>query len=542
MRRLLTVAAIGLLALSLVTIGSNNRPVEASSHREAPSTSVDPMVDNTDVYAFVDPTDPTRVNILANYIPFQLAQGGPNFYRFDDNVLYAINIDNNGDATPDIQIQWRFRTLVANPNTFLYNTGQVTSLNDPDLNIKQFYSVTVLRGTASETITPATPAAGSPAGFPFQTPPVNVGVRSTPNYETALAQPAIGTASTSRGNVNLFAGQRDEGFYIDIGSIFDLLGLRPFNTNHILPRPTAPGVDGTAGVNVSTLAIQMPAAAVTANGANPTGPTDANAVIGIWATASRQSMIVFGNPTTANPGGDRSGNVTFSGSFVQVSRLGNPLINELIVPLRLKDRFNASQPSDDAQFLSLVQDPEPARLITQLYNVFTPSPPRNDIVQIFLTGIGGLNQPGNGPTTNVPGVGSVKVVPSEQLRLNLGIPPSGPANGAGTPDRLGLLSPVTKPGCPFGDCAGFPNGRRVGDDVVDIELRALAGATPFTPTFNNSPRNLLGDGVNENDRPFLTRFPYLATPWAGYDSPGARTAEVDTNAPPNVQPEPTPRP
>ncbi len=545
MRRLLTFAITGLLVFSMLAIGPMNMTVRASSHREAPSTSADPMVDATDVYAFVDPTTPTSVNLIMNFIPFQLPQGGPNFYRFDDNVQYAMRIDNNGDGVTDIQYVFRFRTTVANPNTFLYNIGPVTSLNDPDLNIRQFYSVTVIRGTTSTVINPTTPAAGSPTGFPFAVPPVNVGPRSTPNYETALAQPAVTTVPTSFGNALVFAGQRDEGFYVDVASIFDLLGLRPFNSAHVIPMANAPGVDGTAGFNVSTIAIQVPIAAVTASGAVPTSATDPNAVIAVYSASSRQSMIVFGNPTTANPAGDRSGGVVFSGSFVQVSRLGNPFINELLIPLGMKDRFNASLPGDDAQFLSLILDPEPGRLFGyagsppafDLYPTFqAPAPPRNDVATIFLTGIPGLNQVAASGQTPAAFPGQpASVVPNERMRLNLAIPPTaGTANAQGTPNRLGFLG---------GDNAGFPNGRRVGDDVVDIELRVFAGATTFTPTFNVAPNNLLGDGVNQNDVPFLTRFPYLATPRAGYDAPtSTAVGTTDTNAPAVAPPAPTPRP
>lgn len=546
MRRLLTGAVLGLLLFSLLSIGPTRRPVQASSHREAPSTSVDPMADATDVYAFVDPVDPTQVTLIMNFIPFQLPQGGPNFYRFDDNIQYAMRIDNNGDAVTDIQIVFTFRTVVGNTNTFLYNTGPVTSLNDPDLNIKQYYSVQFIRGnapnTTTETVVPPVPAPGSPAGFPFQVAPVNIGPRSTPNYETNLAAPAVTAVPNSLGsNTLFFAGQRDEGFFVDVGSVFDLLGLRPFNTAHVLPLPNAPGVDGTAGFNVSTIAMRFPIRVLTSTSAPLTGPNDPRAVIGVYSASLRRAIIAFAE--------NGSGGVTFSGNFVQVSRLGNPLVNEVLVPLGMKDRFNASLPGADAQFLPFVLDPEPARLIGyagsppafDLYPSFNaPAPPRNDVATVFLTGIPNLNvqtdQVGNGVAafTGQP----ADTVPQERLRLNLAIPPTpGTASAAGTPNRLGFLG---------GDNAGFPNGRRVGDDVVDIELRVLAGATPFTPAFNVSPNNLLGDGVNTNDRPYLTAFPYLATPWAGYDVPTAQDSRAvgttDTTAPAVPRPEPTPRP
>lgn len=542
MKRLSIVTTLGLVVIALLASNLSliERSALASSHREAPSTSVDPMADGTDVYAFVDPVDPTRVNLIANFIPFQLPQGGPNFYRFDDNILYEIKIDNNGDAVDDISIQWRFKTVVGNANTFLYNTGPITSLSSANLNIKQFYSLTVMRGAAAEVLTPATgAAAGSPAGFPFAVPPVNIGPRSTPNYETTLAQAAIATATTSRGTATLFAGTRDEGFFIDVASIFDLLGLRPFNSAHVAPLANAPGVDATAGFNVSTLAIQVPISAVTSTGSAPTGASDPNAVIGLYATSSRRALIAFAE--------DRSGGVTFSGNFVQTSRLGNPLVNEAIIPVGMKDRFNASLPNGDAQFLSFVLDPEPGKLIGyagsppafDLYPSFNgPAPPRNDVATIFLTGIPTLNlQTNTSGSSSGPAVFTgqpANTVPNERLRLNLAIAPTGAANAQGTPNRLGF---------PGGDLAGFPNGRRPGDDVVDIELRVFAGATTFTPTFNVSPNKDLGDGVNQNDVPFLTRFPYLATPRAGYDAPTSSTiGTTDTNAPAVAPTAPTPRP
>lgn len=505
----------GLTTLSLLG-GSLITPVKASSHREAPSTAVDRQADATDVYAFVDPNDPTRVNFVANFIPFQNPAGGPNFERFDDNIIYAIRIDNNGDAVTDIQIQFRFRTEVRDPNTFLYNTGQVTSLDDPDLNIRQFYTVTLVRGSGTTAVT-ETLATDVPV------PPVNIGPRSTPDYETNLAQPAIRNVTTGSGRVTFFAGQRDDPFFVDLGSVFDLLGLRPFNSAHRLPRTTQPGYDYVAGFNVSSIIVQAPISAVTSTPAALSGPTDPRAVISVYSATSRQAVITF------NPGGGAS----FSGNFVQTSRLGNPLINEVIVPLAAKDRFNNSLPGGDIQFAPAVLDPEPARLIRTLYPSLTiPQAPRNDIATIFLTGIPGLNVQIN--TSGTPNPDPVftgqpaNTVPQERLRLNLAIPPTA------TPNRNGFLG---------GDNAGFPNGRRLTDDVVDIELRALAGGTALTPATNVSPNNILGDGVNGNDRPFLTQFPYVASPYSGYDAPNSLADTTDTTpANPPVRTEPTPRP
>jgi hypothetical protein len=323
--------------------------------------------------------------------------------------------------------------------------------------------------------------------------------------------------------------------------MFDLFGLRPFNSAHLLPRTNTPGVDGLAGFNVSTIAIQGPIASVTRTGAAPTGPNDPNAVISVYSASSRTAMIAFAE--------DRSGSVAFSGNFVQVSRLGNPLVNELLIPLGMKDRFNASLPGSDAQFLNFVLDPEPARLFGypgaagspgKLFDVYpsfdAPAPPRPDVANVFLTGLPGLNLQTN--TSGNPSVAAyaqqpANTVPQDRLRLNLAIPPTaGTASAAGTANRLGFLG---------GDPAGFPNGRRVGDDVVDIELRALAGAV-LGPA-NVAPNNLLGDGVNSNDVPFLTVFPYLATPRSGYDSPtSTAVGTTDTNAAATPPTAPTPRP
>lgn len=295
-------------------------------------------------------------------------------------------------------------------------------------------------------------------------------------------------------------------------------------------------MDGLDGLNINTIAIQVPIRELTSDrqplpASNP--QNDPRAVIGVYSATLRPGVVTFAP--------DRSGTITFSGNFVQLSRLGNPLINELIIPLGMKDHFNFSLPSGDAQFLSYVLDPEPARLIHQFYpsnNV--PPTPRSDVATILLTGIPGLNVQTNqvGPGVNAFPGQAANTVPNERLRLNMDFPPTpGTASAAGTANRNGFVG---------GDNAGYPNGRRLDDDVPDIILRVAAGATPLTPTFNVAPNNVLGDGVNTNDRPFLTRFPYVATPWAGYDSPTTAPRGVggtNTTAPnPAPPPEPTPRP
>lgn len=427
--------------------------VRASSHREAPLISGDPLADNTDLYAFVSPNDASKVTLIANFIPLEAPYGGPNFYRFDDTALYEIMIDNNGDAVEDVTFQFRFRTEVRYPNTFLYNIGTINAIDSANWNVRQFYSVTRVDG-------PRRRGPGSVLATDVPTPPVNVGFRSTPNYETLAAQAVRQLAD----GVQVFAGQRDDPFFVDL-NVFDLLAVPPADQDN---------QDSLAGFNVHTIAIEVPMAALTPNGLPPASASDPNAIIGVWSTASR--------PSVTNRGSGQS-----SERFVQVSRLGQPLVNEVVIPVGTKDAFNALEPTGDAAALNFVTDPEVPRLLAALFGIQSPPTPRNDLVTIFLTGIPGLNQPLN-------------VRPSEMLRLNMAILPTF------NPNPLGVLG---------GDLAGFPNGRRLGDDVVDIALRAMAGATPLTPGFNMGINAQLGDGVAANDMPLLTVFPFVGTPHAG---------------------------
>jgi len=469
--------------------------VGASSHREAPLISQDPTADNTDVYAFRSPDAPSTITLISNWIPFEEPGGGPNFYHFDDTARYLINVDRDGDAVPDIIYEWTFEMDIRNRGTFLYNTGPITSLDDPDFNYRQFYTVREITDGGTKDL-----------GKKLLQPPDNIGPRSTPDYED-LARRAVYDAGSG---IKIFTGQRDEAFYVDVQSIFDLLGLRPFNPVHTIPRGAEPGEDSTGGFNVHTVAIQVPIARLAPtcpvdSAGQPTTPSDQRCVIGVWSTAERRSQIVRGV-------GTRTG----SGNFVQVSRLGNPLVNEVVVELGRKDLFNGSPPTADGAFLGRVTDPELGRLIELLYpGIDVPPAPRDDLVAIFLTGIKGLNQ-------QVKSVDS----PSEQLRLNTAVAPSA---GVCRGNPLGVLA---------GDKAGFPNGRRLEDDVTDIELRAVAGV--LVSGFNRSQNNALGDGVNENDLPCLGSFPYMATPHQGYDHinhhrpggnpPGLATADGATRA------------
>jgi hypothetical protein len=444
-------AAVAVVAAIAVGAGL----LRASSHREAPLITADPLADHTDVYAFVSPASPDRVTLIASFIPGEDPSGGPNFYKFDDNVLYDLKVDNDGDAVEDITFRFTFTTEVRNQNTFLYNTGPITSLDSPNWNVRQFYTVTRL----DERRVGRRP---TKLGERLPTPPVNIGLRSTPNYD-ALAEAAVVSLP---GNIRTFAGPRDDSFYVDL-DVFDLLAVPPADTDNS---------DSLAGYNVHSIAIELPIAALTSTGTRPASPTDPGAIIGVWSTSSRPSLTLRGD-----------GEERHNSHFVQVSRLGQPLVNEVVIPRGAKDLFNSLEPTGDGAALDFVTDPEVPKLLSALFGIQSPPAPRNDLVTIFLTGIPGLNQP-------------VNVRPSEMLRLNVAIAPS--AN----PNPLGVLA---------GDLAGFPNGRRPGDDVVDIALRAMAGATPLTPQFNSGINAQLGDGVFGNDKAYLTVFPYLAAPHAG---------------------------
>ena len=471
-----------------------------SSHREAPEIAKDPVADSTDVYAFVSPDAPDTVTLLMNYVPLQGPAGGPNFYEFGDDVLYEINIDNDADARVDITFQFRFTTVVEIGGTFLYNVGPIAALSSPNWNRRQFYSVTRIDwqrppyfGRARVTQL----AANVPC------PPCNIGPRSTPNYVN-LANAAI---TSLPGGGKVFAGQRGEGFYVDLGSIFDLGALRPIEGLHLIPIPgSAAAVNATKDLNVHTIALQLPITSVTADGSIPTDPLGNNAVLGVWTTASRQ-RVEFNEP--ANRTSPHA-----LGPWTQVSRLANPLFNEVLVPMERKDEWNRDEPTNDSAYADGVLHPELAKLLPVLYPGSPGSPlfphlaalvasgkPRADLAAILLTGL----RPGV-----IPGFQNFTgTTQADLMRLNLAIRPSA------APNRLGIVG---------GDLAGFPNGRRVADDIVSIELKAIAGATyplvdsTFTP---DAAVSAVDQGLDPATVPYLSNFPYLPTPKDGFDVPAA---------------------
>jgi hypothetical protein len=455
------------LALANAFIGVGT--AQASSHREAPLIAGDPKVDNTDVYAFVSPDKTSTVTLIANWIPFEEPNGGPNFYPFQDGAHYDINIDNDGDAVADITYRWTFNTDdTRGQNTFLYNNGPVTSLDDTNLLFKQTYTLSkIVNGDASTATTIATGTAA----------PSDVGSASMPNYGKLRSS----SFADVTGGGRTFAGQADDPFFLDL-RVFDLLyGANLKKT----------GQDTLKGYNVNSVALQVPKSEVAQS-----GDSSKNPVIGIWSSTSKQTMTLT------------AGHATGAGPFVQVSRLGNPLVNEVVVPAGLKDAFNSITPDTDhtvAPVVDKVLNPELPTLIKSIYGINAPATPRNDLFEIYLTGIAKHAPTADG--TSVPpiqadlnsqilngDVDPTTFVPSEMLRLNLGVPVT---KG---PNRLGVLA---------GDLQGFPNGRRLTDDVIDISIQAVEGAAQSGKLV---PALAGGDGVNMNDHAFGKIFPYLALP------------------------------
>jgi hypothetical protein len=455
-RPVVAAAAFALTAAVLAT--SAPQGAVASSHREAPLVAGVPRLDNTDVYAFVSPDKTDTVTMIANWLPFQEPNGGPNFYAFAEQTAYDINIDNDGDARADITYRWWFFDKYRSKNTFLYNTGPVTSLDDPDLNFSQTYRLEKVTASGTTTLVRSGRVA-----------PSRVGAASMPNYQVLADQAVTGIPGGKT-----FAGQADDPFFLDL-RVFDL--LYGANLSEV-------GQDTLDGYNVNTVAIQVPKKDLALK-----GDAGRNPVIGVWSSTSRPRVQVT----------EKDGDEVQRGDLQQVSRLGMPLVNEVVIPVGKKDEFNATKPQDDAKFLPFVTSPEVPKLIQKIYQIPAPATPRGDLVQVFLTGVckacGPVQADLNSQRLNKD-VNVNKFKPSEQLRLNMSVPPSA------KPNRLGVVG---------GDLAGFPNGRRLADDIVDVTLQAAEGIL-----LPNPPAGVagLGDAVNANDVPFRNMFPYLALPSA----------------------------
>ena len=427
----IALACTGGLLTAVGFAGLGPLAATASSHREAPLIAGIPQYDGTDLYAFRSPEKQDTVTLIANWLPFEEPAGGPNFYSFATDARYDIKIDNNADAKPDVTFRWTFKDHYVSGDTFLAATGEVNSLKDKDLNYYQTYKLQRFYKNKKKTLIKSRRVA-----------PSDIGSASMPAYNKLRSQ-----AVTRLGkNMKSFAGQAEDPFFLDL-RVFDLLYGGDLSQV---------GDDTLAGFNVQSVALQVPQKWVAKN-QNP----KKNPVIGVWTTTSKK-----------NATGKR---------YTQVSRLGNPLVNEVVIPLKLKDAFNGLEPTGDAVALKYVTNPELPKLIEAVYGIEAPATPRNDLVSVFLTGVKGLNK------------AKGKVTPSEMLRLNMSTPVTD------EPNRLGVIG---------GDTQGFPNGRRLADDVIDIALQVVEGELVGSA-------NDLGDGVDVNDTAFDKTFPYLALPASG---------------------------
>ena len=487
--RTLRLAPLGALAASLVAAALSPL-AQASSHREAPFISTAPKVDGTDLYLFnsYEPGRADYVTVIANYQPLQDGYGGPNYFKMDPNALYEIHIDNNGDGAEDLTFQFRFQNnfkaitlpignkMVAIPLT---QAGSVSDKNAAALNVNEKYTVTLVRGDrrtgASSLVT------GGGASRSFDKPVDNIGTKTIPDYPAYAAKHIHsinipGCAMPAR----MFVGQRQDPFAVNLGVIFDLVNA-PLG---VITDPAlinaAPNTIGDK--NVTTLALEIHKSCLLATGSS-------DPVIGAWTTASlRQSQLL--NPT---PPSGHQVSANYGGAWVQVSRLGMPLVNEVVIGLPDKDKFNASKPSADGQFADYVTHPTLPALLEialALPNTAPTNFPRNDLVTTFLTGITGVNKPAN-------------VVGSEMLRLNTGIP----AVPFAMQNRLGIVGNILAGGT---DNAGYPNGRRPKDDVVDISLVAVMGGLCVA----NGNANALGFGLDCNP----SKVPLGATAFALHDA------------------------
>ena len=501
-KRAIAVAALALTAAA----------VQASSHREAPFITTAPKVDATDFYMFrsYEPGRSEYVTLIANYLPLQDAYGGPNYFALDPNALYEIHIDNDGDAREDITFQFRFKNTLAGNGAGvslnvggksvgipLVQAGTVANVRDANLQLAETYSVTVVRGDRRKGSAQMITGAGGATSF--DKPVDNIGVKTIPDY-AAYAAKHVHTVNIPGCGMpaRVFVGQRQDPFAVNLGTIFDLVNAPVA----VITDPTLIGAapNTLAGKNVTTLALEVHKSCL----------TNGDDVIGGWTTASlRQARLLDGTPPSGHQTTEKPG-----GAWVQVSRLGMPLVNEVVIGLKDKDRFNASKPSGDGQFIDYVTNPTlPALLEIALAapGIAPTNFPRNDLVTTFLTGIKGLNQP-------------KKVTPSEMLRLNTAIPPVPFAQQ----NRLGIVGNILARGS---DNAGFPNGRRPKDDVVDISLVAMMGGLCMA----NGDADALGfgaackpsavpmgatafklhDAVDQAAVPLLPGFPYLNTPLPG---------------------------
>jgi len=457
-------ALVAVLAASAIAVALSS----GSSHREAPGSSQDPTGDWTDVYFFTPQDDPGSVAVVANVIPFEDPAGGPLFYSLDPNARYYVNFDNTGDGRYDVRYRFEINDKIDKQTRLaLGASGPVTSVLDKDLLLRQTYNVVREKyNHRGRLIRKTTIAKNLPVA------PSNVGPKTMPNYQDLVN----GAVRKLDGGGQVFVGQRDDPFFIDLGMTFDLINFRDATTGN------AGGFkDDLAGYAVHSFVLKLPERAITRDGKAVAAVDSPNAAVGVWASTERRKLVV-------SNGRGRGG----KGRYVQVNRLGNPLINELFIPISRKDEFNRSKPQNDGKkFGQYALEPELVKAINALFMLDCKETDRTDIVQALFTGIPGVTQIGSKPAA------------ADTLKLNLGVPPTAPAQA----NRFGVIG---------GDNGGLPNGRRLFDDAVDIYLRVACGF--LIPESQGGKKLPLGDGVDVNDKPFLDTFPYAAAPTSGFDS------------------------
>ena len=457
-------ALVAVLAASAIAVAIS----AGSSHREAPGSSLDPTGDWTDVYFFTPNDDPGSAVVVGNVIPFEDPAGGPLFYTLDPNAHYYINFDNTGDGRYDVRYRFTVEDKINRRSRLaLGQSNQITSVTDSDLLLRQTYDVVRLKYNRRGKLT-----GRKRVGNNLPVAPSNFGPKTMPDYQALVDQ----SIRSLRGGGQVFVGQRDDPFFVDLGMTFDLVNFRNATTGN------AGGFkDDLAGYAVHSFVLKLPERAITRNRKAVAGPDAGNAAVGVWASTERRRLEV-------SNGRGRGGR----GRFVQVNRLGNPLINELFIPVARKDEFNRTKPAQDGRrFGQYALEPELLKALNALFNLGIKETDRTDIVQALFTGIPGVTQIGNRP------------VPADTLKLNLGVPPTAPDEIS----RFGVIG---------GDNAGLPNGRRLFDDTVDIYLRVAGGF--LVPADQGGKQLPLGDGVDVNDKPFLSSFPYAAAPDSGFDS------------------------
>ena len=469
--------AAALAAGSLAVTG-----VFGSSHREAPRIMLDPSADNTDVYAFTAPDAPHSLTVVANWIPLEDPAGGPYFGKLDPRARYYVKVDNTGDGREDVAYRWEFKNKFRNPNSFLDAAPTVDSVDDPDINFVQTYDLYKETYKGKHVVKTRKLANDLPVA------PANTGPKTVPDYAKVQA----GAIRSLPGGGKTFVGPSDDPFFVDLGAVFDGINIDKPGRPNIGLGNQGGGKDDVAGYNTHSFALQVPESEVTRDGKSVADMKAGNAAVGVWATTERRRVQRAAATARAT-----------ASAGCRSSRLGNPLINEVIIPIGQKDKFNRTSPADDLKnFGTYALNPEPARLLNALFKLGVKESERTDIVQALLTGIPGLTQIGAHPA------------PADTLKLNLGVPPSA------SPSRFGVLA---------NDLAGFPNGRRLADDVTDIELRVIAGAL-LKPS-EGGKQIPLGDGVDQNDRMFRSTFPYVALPTDGLTGLAKRTEPAHAPVP-----------